>query len=325
MIWVTWRQHRGEAIAVGATLVVLALVLLVTGNMMANTLQQLGATGCFGSSPNDGCFNAINTFLGEYRTLWSASRGFVVLPALLGIFIGAPLVARELEQNTHYLAWTQDTTRLRWLAVKLCLVGGGCLVVMAIATVLVTAWRGPFDQIFGVFSGLSFDASGVAPVAYTAYAFALALAAGTLLRRTVPAMAVTLTGFLALRMPVAFLRPHFQQPIIVSWDPITNAIPRNYPSETDWVIEEGGWMDHAGHVLDLGQVDKTCAAAVLPSNAGEVDPFNYCAHAHGWVQYVAYQPVDRFWLFQGIESAIFVAATAALLALTIHWVRRRLN
>ena len=46
--------------------------------------------------------------------------------------------------------------------------------------------------------------------------------------------------------------------------------------------------------------------------------------AHGWSQYTIYQPTDRFWLFQGIESAISLGLAAALLALTIWWVRRRL-
>ena len=47
----------------------------------------------------------------------------LAVPALLGIFWGAPLVARELETGTYRLAWTQSVTRTRWLAVKVALVG----------------------------------------------------------------------------------------------------------------------------------------------------------------------------------------------------------
>jgi len=50
-----------------------------------------------------------------------AALGLVVLvvPALIGVFWGAPLIARELETGTFRLAWTQSVTRTRWLAVKL--------------------------------------------------------------------------------------------------------------------------------------------------------------------------------------------------------------
>jgi hypothetical protein len=37
-----------------------------------------------------------------------------------------------------------------------------------------------------------------------------------------------------------------------------------------------------------------------------------------------YQPVDRFWMFQGIEAVIFVALALALLALTLWWMRQRI-
>jgi hypothetical protein len=46
--------------------------------------------------------------------------------------------------------------------------------------------------------------------------------------------------------------------------------------------------------------------------------------AHGVFSYITYQPADWFWLFQGMESAIFAILALALLALTVWWVRRRL-
>lgn len=39
---------------------------------------------------------------------------------------------------------------------------------------------------------------------------------------------------------------------------------------------------------------------------------------------VLYQPSDRFWTFQGIEAAIFVALALALLMLTLWWMRHRI-
>jgi len=54
--------------------------------------------------------------------IWLTWRQFraqaLATPALLGIFWGAPLIARELETGTCRLAWNQSVTRTRWLTVK---------------------------------------------------------------------------------------------------------------------------------------------------------------------------------------------------------------
>jgi hypothetical protein len=36
-----------------------------------------------------------------------------------------------------------------------------------------------------------------------------------------------------------------------------------------------------------------------------------------------FQPADRFWLFQGIETALFVALAVVLVLVAIHLIRRR--
>ncbi len=46
-------------------------------------------------------------------------------------------------------------------------------------------------------------------------------------------------------------------------------------------------------------------------------------HTHGILATVLYQPADRYWLFQGIEAAIFLTVAVALLALTVGLVRQR--
>jgi len=64
----------------------------------------------------------------------------LVVPALLGIFWGAPLVANELETGTYRLAWTQSVTRKRWLAAKLGLVGLWSMAVAGLLSFIVTLW-----------------------------------------------------------------------------------------------------------------------------------------------------------------------------------------
>jgi hypothetical protein len=37
-----------------------------------------------------------------------------------------------------------------------------------------------------------------------------------------------------------------------------------------------------------------------------------------------FHPAGRYWLFQGIETALFVALAVLLLLAAVHWVRRRI-
>jgi hypothetical protein len=65
-----------------------------------------------------GCDIIVRHFQNEFDGWLKAVRGLAVLPALAGLFVGAPLLARELEQGTHRFAWTQGVTRRRWLLSK---------------------------------------------------------------------------------------------------------------------------------------------------------------------------------------------------------------
>ena len=157
---------------------------------------------------------------------------FIVLfaPALVGLFFGAPLIARELETGTFRLAWTQSVTRKRWLAVKLGLVGLAAMAIGGLLTWMVDWWASPLDAVnqnrFGV---ANFGFHGVAPIGYAAFAFALGATAGVLLRRTVPAMAVTLVGFAAARLAVTYwVRPNLASPLHESLPLSTGSGPGSF-------------------------------------------------------------------------------------------------
>jgi hypothetical protein len=257
----------------------------------------------------------------------------LLLQPLVGMYLGAPLVAGELEQGTYRLIWTQGVTRLRWLAVKVSVQMGVILLVFALLSLLVMWWNnGPFEPLGGGVRPLPFDLEGVVPLAYAAYALSLAIAAGTVLRKTVPAMVVTLLGYLAARIPIdALARPRYLPPLSVTWDPYTTPSvhkpfratalmgPYNGP---DWVFYLG-WVNHAGQPIDPDNVYRVCN---VPDNGAlPGSPLTACTHTHGWLYMLTWQPPDRFWLFQGIESAIFFALAAALLALAFWWVRTRIS
>ena len=330
MIWLTWRQHRREAIIFAALLAAFALYLIVLGRAMYVDFYH--ATG--GKSPasclqrqdyNDVCGNIMNAFIGKYSVntqpglLW-----FIFLPPLLGMFIGAPLVARELETGTFRLVWTQSVTRLRWLLTQIGLLALAVALVFAVFIPLVFWWKGPFN-IGGpsdMIGGQDYPIMGILPLAYTLFALALGVAAGALLRRTVPAMLVTLVGYIAVAFAIwNWGRQNWLSPLTTTWNPYLSEGPTFFKN-SDWILYQG-YVDQAGQRVDIEHVWTTCAPG------GSVDMtvgsnFNACVHAHGWASIIVCQPADRFWAFQGIESGVLVALAVALIALTIWLVRRRI-
>ena len=132
------------------------------------------------------------------------------------MFWGAPLVAREFETGTFRLAWTQGVTRTRWLAAKLAIAGAAAIAVAELLSLMVTWWSSPIHKAnagYTAFTSGSFH-SGIAPAGYAAFAFALGVTAGLLIRRTLPAMAVTLAIFAAVIIAFPFwVRPHLIPPV----------------------------------------------------------------------------------------------------------------
>ena len=323
MAWLMWRQHRNEALVVCVALASLAVFLLATGLSIDATYRQLGVGNCLGASAPPNCVDILDAFHAD-TGLWRGSTFYLAfVPMLLAMLVGAPLVAREFEGGTFRLVWTQSLPRLRWLRTKLVLVVGASLAVTAVETVLVSWWRVPFAQLSSNLDPQQFNVEGIVALAYMAYALALAIVAGTILRKAIPAMAVTVVGFLAIRFPIEYLvRPYYLPPQSATWDPFVQT-PIVNPGNGGWVVG-GDWIDRAGHTVDDAQVVGACTTNAIHYNLQPATPFTSCTHAHGWLVQLVWQPVDRYWLFQGIESAIFFGLAAVLLVLAIYWIRRRI-
>ena len=216
MTWLVWRQHRAQFCVGAALLAALAVLLLITGLQMASQYHSAIAACAAAHS----CANlASSLFLGSHAV------GFLVImtlgaPVLVGLFWGAPLVAAELETGTSQFAWMQSVTRKRWLAVKTGWLLLAATVWGGVISALVTWWSGPDNALqLDQFKPGRFDIMGLVPVAYALFAMALGIAAGTLLRRTLPAMAVTLAGFIAVRAVIAlWLRPHYMSAVTVTYN-----------------------------------------------------------------------------------------------------------
>jgi len=325
MLWLTWRQHRAEVLGGMVLLAALGAVLLVTGLPMHAAYTNQGVAACVAgvATAAQDCGLLLEQFTRRYVGLGDLLTLLTVLPVLAGVFIGAPLLGRELEHGTWRLAWAQGVTRTRWLAIKLAVLTAAVTVLTVGFTTLFTWWRGPLDGIQGRFDGAAYNFEGAVPTASAVFAFALGTLAGTLARRTIPAMALTFFGYWIVRLPLEVLgRPRFLAPLVRIFDPAAAA--GNTPAgrgalgaSQDWILDSG-LIDRAGHRLTLAQ-ETTVLRAARDADIGQLDYLRQ----HGIRSLEVYQPGDRFWSFQLIEAGLLVALAAVLLAIAVWLVHRR--
>ena len=247
-------------------------------------------------------------------------------PLLFGLFWGAPLVAGELEAGTAQFAWTQSITRRNWLAVK----AGWLLLASAVwggaISALVTWWYGPGNALdLEQFDPGHFDLQDLVPVGYAVFATALGICAGAVLRRTLPAMAVTLGGFVAVRVLVTLLlRPHYMSPVTVSYTVTKGYTPRG----SFWQIAQGV-RDPSGHLVTMVNNEPALdgiSISRLPAScahAGNSLPAACQSALEHYRGFITYQPAGRYWTFQGIETGVFLVLAAVALAVTAVLLVRR--
>ncbi|TDC75469.1 ABC transporter permease subunit [Streptomyces hainanensis] len=320
MIWLTWRQHRKQLVYLALGLAALAALMVPTGLSMHDTFQDSGLADCLDalgtdvllSGQVDTCDALRRQFTDEFNSLTMVAILFMVLPLLVGLFFGAPLVAREVEHGTHRLVWTQGITRRRWALTKLGLLGGLTLPLAVVYALGVTWWFAPVAANgTGRLAYGFFDVQGIVPVAYTLFALALGTFAGTATRRVLPAMAVTLGGFAAVRLGIeTLLRPHYMPPEELSYS--TTGGQWLNPAADSWIYESGV-RNADGELVSSGLIgcpphDPLCL------DRGGVEP--------GSSNWQLYQPGDRFWTFQFIETGIFLGLTALLCYLAVRRIRQ---
>lgn len=334
MIWLTWRQFRTQTLITLAALAGLAAYLIVLGRGI-HDFYDSRIVGC----QAEACTTARILFQEEYSDQ-IVLLGLVLIgvPAVVGAFWGAPLIASEVETGTHRLAWNQSVTRTRWLAVKLAFISLFSLAVTGLLSLLLSWAAEPLDRLVGNrFSALTFDARDVAPLGYAVFGLVLGVTIGMLIRRTVPAMALTLAVFTItmIVMPLA-IRPHLMTPITSTVTFTSDlleerrieGIGSDNSSDTSPIgisgyTEPGAWLlgsafrplmkaDGSGVTrADL----KKCTTGTLRAD---------CLSRQNLHFSITYQPRGRYWSFQWIETAIFLALALALAGFGLRRIQRGL-
>lgn len=317
MTWLTWRQFRVPAASVFAGLIVIGVILAITGPDLVGDTNFSDSDVLYGG-----------TILVMY-----------LLPAVIGVFWGVPMITRELESGTHSLIWNQTITRKRWLTTKM---GVGALAAMVAAGLLglgVTWWASPIDALANQgtdpsmltrLSPVVFAARGIAPIGYAAFAFVLGVAVGLVLRRTVVAMAVTVVAFAAVMIAVPllvrpYMLPALTETVTISESTITQISGNGDTGTIEWIgvrNPAGAWVltdktvDPSGNtVAPLPDFVQNCMPGPDRSSPPNMQNIQQCLaqlNEHGYTQQLAYQPGYRFWPLQWIELAFFLALSALL-------------
>jgi ABC-type transport system involved in multi-copper enzyme maturation permease subunit len=330
MAWVTWRQHRTALTGVATLFVAMAVGFSIAGLQLHHAYAAAIAchpTGSFACSALNTRFNGMYGFLANGLILQ-------VIPPLIGAFVGAPVLARELESGTFRFAWTQGFGRWRWTLAKLVALGVVVTVAAGALCVLFSWYYQPYfpigDQGLSLTKALPigasspfapglFDLRGVSFAAWTLAAFAIGVVAGILIRRVVPAIVATLAVYTGLAFATGgYLRQHYVAPLVTS--------SLNVPG-TAWILSQQ-WFTKSGRPVStsvLGQVLQERAPSQIAGKGGvpqSLASWQYLTQ-HGYTQLTTYQPTSRFWPFQWIEGGWLLALSLLLIAATIWLVRRR--
>jgi hypothetical protein len=344
MTWLTWRQFRLQLLAVGALVTAVCVWLAVTGPHLARLARD-----------NADVYDLLSS---NDRLLFNGGIAVLaVTPALIGIFWGAPLVARELETGTYRLVWNQSVTRGRWLAMKLGLSALATAVAVGILTLAITWWSHPVDGAQGSRHGsltsrmtpISFAMRGVVPVAYAVFAVLLGAFIGMVVRRSVAAMALTLAVYVFVQVAVPlWVRPHLVPPttttVLISQDTLDGimsdgsgpfVITTHTKNPGDWVLTNQT-VDAHGDAVKLPSWFADClppppgvgdagGTTSVQTGPGTLDACLSRLTDEGYRQRLVYQPLGNFWRLQWAETALYLGASGVLAGLSFWWVRRRLS
>ena len=333
LAWVTWRQHRAALVGAAALLGAIGAYLAYTGweihraydaytacTSASMRVQPLGGQVTTGARA---CRPAVRAFFsfygsGQGSVLASGMNAQTVpflllaVPVLVGAFVGGPVLARELESGTFRFAWTQGAGRVRLAAARLVPLAAVLTAAAYGLSALFSWYIGPFVQagFTGKYPMQLFGTMGTDFAAWTLFSFALTAFAGVLLRRTVPAMAVSIVVLTVLDfVTMMALRQHYAAPVVVTGNGPTghgDLVLANWFTTTRGVPVSQDTVLNAFSRLPFGV---TPSAAMLAQ--------------HHWLQWWSYDPASHWWQFQLTEGGWLLAGSILLIAATVLLIRRR--
>ncbi|WP_413810643.1 ABC transporter permease [Streptomyces sp. OE57] len=314
LTWLVWRQNR-VAFWIGLVFALAVAVYAAVRHQEAVTaIDQRHLDACRGitdsSSP---CFTKILDFGSHYQyPMRRPLQVVIVLPLLFGLFFGGPQLAQELETDTYWTACSQSVSRVRWVLTKLAVPAAMTAVISAILALAMPWWWHPVADVMGSqfpwYQWYPYYGIGPVVVGLSVLLFVVGVTFGLLLRRTVAAMAATLVVGAGVLVLLDRIRGHLLPTMTVNKQH-TSAIPG--PDDA-WVMSDSTLSASGAPVSDVN----SCYSS---------GNFDKCLTVHGRTGHWAdYHPASHLWPMQGVETGLCLVLAAALTALCVLWVRRRL-
>ncbi|MEV2192940.1 ABC transporter permease subunit [Streptomyces phaeochromogenes] len=306
MNWLVWRQHRAACWTLLATAAVTVAGIVYGRHRMVTYLEGHGwpdLQSGWEQGFDQGPLNMAAQLLG-------------FAPLLIGVFMGAPLLAGDLESGTAKLVNAQSAGRVRWLATKLGVTALVVAVCTTAASIAFTWWWSPVKSSSYVMSwadASAFDSSGPVPVALTLLTVVGGVAIGMLLRRTLLSMAVTF-GF---AVAVQIVWSHFRMALgdvvtVTTGDGVGDEAFPKLPDSAH--VVDQSYLTASGDLIGWG----SCAEATEKAANACLEK----AQVVGW--HVEYIPISQMSSMQWLGASILLALTAGIAAFVILWGRKRL-
>jgi hypothetical protein len=318
LIWLTWRQHRWALVGTLVLAAVLVGWLTYLSVEFTDIYHQCGNTICPPHSAQSNRLGGTSVLIRSYSYL---SRVVQYMPLLIGVFIGVPLLSREHEQRTLLLAWSQDVSPARWLWAKLSLLGGFVATVTAAVAVASHHMEHALARVSmgTLFQHERFINTAMLPLVISICWFALGVALGAAIRRTLPAVFAVAAGFIGLMLLVQYRYPTLLKPLSVHRQfgaPDDGLLSNNALVVKGGMIQYGGdqpsnLYDASGHQLTGADLERLC-----PPDNGTGTMFS-CLADHHLQQYIEYQPGSRIPEFHLIVGAGYLGL--AVVALVAVW------
>ncbi|WP_328439965.1 ABC transporter permease [Streptomyces sp. NBC_00444] len=311
MTWLVWRQHRAAFWTIlAATALSVAWIVYQRGQLV----DFLDGYGYPGKSLDeaDGSFE-------QYDDAFSfVSTGLQAIPILLGVFLGAPLIAGDLENGTAKLVAAQSMSRTRWLATKLALAGLVVVVSTGVSSAVFGWWWNPVKSEITVMdwiSGAAFNTTGPVPVALTLFSVFGGVAIGVVLRRTLTAMVVTFGFTVVLQLVWGYFQMSLGNVVTVTTNKGVTG-ENAYPSLPHGAYEiDQSYVTGSGDLVSWGTCSESQTDAARQVCLDKADVV-------GWS--VDYLPMSQMNAMQWFGASILFALTAGVVAFLFFWGRKRL-
>lgn len=329
---VVWLEHRGAFVAMWAFSIACAATIVVEGRPARATLATYVADHCVTDPIHVPCGTIANNLANTTDPFSAVLFVLEILPVIVGVFLGAPLVARELESGTYRFAFTQATTRTRVLLTKVVMLGVLVTGDGVVLGLLMARWARPFEVVgagVSMWNPGTFVASWWLLAAWSLLGLCAGTLIGAVVRKTVPAMATTLVVVGGL--VVAIVVVGVKQLLSIAPEVTSSVTPRGlgvgalgFPAYSgegprgSWLVR--AWMTGPhGRLLGPSQSIRMLALLDAAKTSSVSAPRLLALHHVSY--WVRFQPAWRDPIFQGVVGLlVLVLATIAIL-LTVHRLR----